>query len=710
MMKLKFLFVPVIFTLISAFVPPVPDEGMFPLSEIRNLDLKEYGLKIDIDEVYNPKGTSLIDALVKVGGCTGSFISDEGLMITNHHCTFSHVQAASTTEENYLENGFLAKERSEEIPAAGLTARITVSYEDVSDRILKAAEGAPDISKRMDAISEEINKIVKEEQRKDSTIEAAVSEMFTGESYVLFRYKVINDVRLVYVPPMNIGNFGGETDNWIWPRHTGDFTFIRAYVAPDGTPAKYSIDNIPFKSKKFIQVNADGVNEGDFVFILGYPGRTYKNQPSYFIEHQEKYTLPFVQNLYEWIIDLYLEAGVDNPELALELSSKIKSLANTEKNYRGKLQGLERLNLVERKREEETELLNFINSDPVRKEKYGITLGEIERVYNEIFSYGIYPYVMSNLSRQVNLYRLAEILIEKQIESRKPDSERKTLYNKENIGKLKSTVNGLYKNMHPAIEGRVFAKILTEASKHPETKKLLEAGNIKNPDAFALLMYQTTLLKDRKKYMELLEGSDISEVDDQFIDYAARLEDMEQDYDERMVELNGRLNILIAQYMDAKREWISRSFVPDANSTLRLTYGYIRGYNPADATYYSPVTTVKGIIEKGKEKGDYEINNKLVELYNNKDFGRFKDSELNDVPVALLYNTDTSGGNSGSPVLDAYGRLIGVNFDRAFEATINDYAWSEDYSRSIGVDIRYVLWVTQKIGGADYLLKEMGVL
>jgi hypothetical protein len=709
MRNFKYLIIPVVFTIISAFVPPPPEEGMFPLSEIRQLDLKEYGLRIDIDEVYNPEGTSLVDALVNVGGCSGSFISPEGLMITNHHCTFGSVQRVSTTETNYLENGFLARTKAEELPAEGLTCRITVSYEDVSEQILKAAKDAPDISKRIEAINERIEQIVKEEEEKDPSIEARVSEMFAGESYVLFRYKVINDVRLVYVPPINIGNFGAETDNWVWPRHTGDFTFIRAYVAPDGTPAAYSPDNVPFTPKKYIQVNPDGVNEEDFVFILGYPGRTFKNHPSYLVEHHNNYQLPFIQHFYEWMIKLYNEIGEDDPEFELAMSTKVKSLANVEKNYRGKMQGINRLNLVEKKREEEKELQNYIDSNPGLRYEYGNVLNEIEDVYKQIFNYGVFPFVMRNLSQNVSMYRLAEILVEKEAESRKPDDDRKSLYRKDSAKRLKAVVEALFDNMYPELDERIFTKILTESAKHPETKMLVEDGG-RNIPAYAVVLLRNTFVTDKKKYMEMLESGRASESGDPFISYVARLEKFETEYDNKMTELQGRLNILLAQYMDARRKWLSKSFVPDANNTLRLTYGYIRGYSPADATYYSPITTVKGIIEKGREEGDYAINEKLVELYNNKDFGRFRDPVLNDVPVGILYNMDTSGGNSGSPILDAYGRLVGVNFDRAFEATINDYAWSEDYSRSIGVDIRFVLWVTQKIGGADYLLKEMGVL
>ncbi|MFN5705931.1 MAG: S46 family peptidase, partial [bacterium] len=251
-----------------------PEEGMFPLSEIQKVDLKKAGLKIDQKEVYNPNGLSLIDALVNVGGCTGSFLSDAGLIITNHHCAFESVQLASTPENDYLTNGFVAKTMEQEIPAKNLTCKITDSYEDVSDKILSSVKDVNDPVERINAINKKITEIIKEELAKDASIKPEISEMFIGRTYVLFRYKIIKDVRLVYIPQRAIGEFGGESDNWVWPRHTGDFSFLRAYVAKDGSAATYSKENVPYKPKKFLKVNPNGANDGDFVFILGYPGRT----------------------------------------------------------------------------------------------------------------------------------------------------------------------------------------------------------------------------------------------------------------------------------------------------------------------------------------------------------------------------------------------------------------------------------------------------
>lgn len=701
-------------TLSLGYIPTQPDEGMFPLSDIKNINLNEKGLKISVDEVYNPDGVSLVDALVKIGGCTGSFVSDEGLIITNHHCVFGIVSRVSTVENNYLENGFLAGSREEEIPAKGLTCRITDSYEDVSAEVLQAANTAEDISQRTTAISKKIKEIVEREEKKDSTIKAEVSEMFVGEQYVLFRYKTINDVRLVYVPPRTIGEFGGESDNWIWPRHNGDFSFVRAYVSPNGSSATYSKDNVPYKPKKFLTINPNGVNEEDFVFILGYPGRTFKHMPSQFLIMQQKYQLPYVQDVFSWLIDLYEKRGENDPEFALDIVGEIQGLANTEKNYRGKIQGLERLKLIQKKQDEEKQLQQYIDSNPALKEKYGTVLKDIDDVYKEIFESGRRGLVLTMLSRNVDYYRLAELFIDYKKEMMKSETERKSIYKEDKKDEFYSTITNLYNNFMPDLEPQILYKILVDASTFDELIALepfKSFASVKDKQKFISELYEDTFIKDSKDFFELLEDNDetLEDIDDPYLNLvksAVELGDAER---KKSQVREGKINILLAKLNDVKRQWLNKSFVPDANSTLRLTFGYVRGYSPRDATYYYPNTTLTGLIEKGKETGDYRLNKKIKELYDKKDFGQFVHPKLNDVPVNFIYNMDTSGGNSGSPIMDAYGRLVGINFDRSFEATVNDYTWSEQYSRSIGVDIRYVLWVAQKVSGADYLLKEMGI-
>lgn len=715
------LLLPVIVLAVSSFLfvgSTPPEEGMYPLSEISKIDLKKAGLKIDVSEIYNPNAPSLVDALVRVGGCTGSFVSNEGLILTNHHCTFDYVRQASTVDQNYLEDGFLAETREQEIPAKGLTCLITVGYEDVSDKVLAAAEGK-DVAERIEAIRAKSRQLVEEVKASDPSLTAEVSEMFVGQTYILFKYKTIRDVRLVYAPPRNIGEFGGETDNWVWPRHTGDFTFIRAYVAPDGSPAEFSKDNVPYQPRRFLQVNPEGVDEEDFVFILGYPGRTFRHYPAAFTKMHRDYRLPYIENLFRDLIDLFEAAGKNDPEKALALSSQIKSLANTQKNYLGKMLGMRRLQLVEKQQKEEQELAAFIQSNAELKGKYPNLLSDINKVYGKIerterprLFYGFAERVVGLLEGGSTILNISE-------ELQKPDAERRNPFKEENLEKTLDSYKEFFATYYPDVDKAAFIRVFSGAAKLPEftdyspLKEFTEADNKEEAvKRFADDLYAKTRVKDFDSFRELVRMSpaDLRKLNDPLFVLIDELDDTFDPVLKDFNVLNGQLNLLLAQYLDVKKAWQDKSFIPDANSTLRLTYGYIRGYSPADATFFSPVTTVTGLMEKAMSGNeDFVKNVKIAELVAKKDFGRFVHPRLKDLPVALLYNMDTTGGNSGSPVLDAYGRIIGLNYDRAFEATINDYAWSESYSRSIGVDIRFVLWVTQKVGGADHILKELGV-
>ena len=316
------------------------DEGMWPISEIHKLNLQSKGLEISTTEIYNPEGISLIDGICKINGCTGSFVSPDGLILTNHHCAFGAIQDASSKENDYIKNGFLAQNRSQEIEARGYTVRITESYRDVSNNVLSAVSDTMDLAERTKAIEKKIKEIVKETEKQHPGKRAEVAEMFIGKTYVLFSYTYLKDVRLVYAPPRSIGEFGGEIDNWMWPRHTGDFSFMRVYVAPNGSPAEYSPHNKPYHPKKHLQVCPSGVNEEDFVFIFGYPGRTFRHRTSYYLAYQEQIRMPYVEQLYNWQISVMEKISENNRTLALKHLSRIKGRSNTTKNYRGRLNGL----------------------------------------------------------------------------------------------------------------------------------------------------------------------------------------------------------------------------------------------------------------------------------------------------------------------------------------------------------------------------------
>jgi len=698
------------------------DEGMYPLSEIHKLNLKAKGFKIAPQELYNPQGVSLVDAIVQVGGCTGSFVSNEGLILTNHHCAFGAVQAASTAEKDYLTNGFLAASHGEEIPAKGYFCRITESYRDVSAEVLSAAKENMSFAERAKAFEQKIKEIVAAEEAKAKDIRAEVAEMFAGKSYVLFIYRNIKDVRLVYVPPRSIGEFGGETDNWVWPRHTGDFSFMRAYVAKDGSTAEYSPDNVPYKPRRILKVAPQGVDENDFVFILGYPGRTYRHQTSFFYEYHEKYFLPTTADWNAWQIDMMEAAGKNDPEVVIRLSSRIKGLANVKKNYRGKLQGFHRLNLLEKKRQEERELQTFITAEPNRKAQYGAVLPEIGKIYREIMAEAPRALVLNRIIGSSTLLGAGYTAFKLSTQLQKEDLQREPAYMNRNLPALKQRLERAYADRNDDIDKLFLKEILKQASQLPEGQKIAAVdAMIKNSTDGAAEATINKFVEDAHAGSKLREAAfcesllsmkpeEIRGLKDPFIEFAAALEADFEKAREADRERQGALDKLMAQLVEAKQMWRQTDFIPDANRTLRLTFGRIRGYSPNDAVTYEPITTLAGVYQKTLRGGeDFEVPSRLIDLWRAKDFGKFKSAKRQDVPVAILYDTDTTGGNSGSPVLNAYGELVGVNFDRSYEATINDYQWSTAYSRSIAVDIRYVLWVIQKFAGAGFLLQELGI-
>lgn len=715
-MKKFFAFVTVLvsFVLLSSHTNKKMEEGMFPLSEMKNINLQQIGLKMAPQDLYNPNGTSLIDAIVRVGGCTGSFLSNDGLIVTNHHCAFGFVTAISTPQHNYMKEGFLAKTRGEERLAQGLVCKITASYEDVSVKVLAGTESIADPNERLQRIATNIRNITTAENKANKDLQCEISEMFTGRTYVLFRYKLLKDVRLVYVPARSIGEYGGELDNWVWPRHSGDFAFLRAYVAPDGSAAEYSEKNIPYKPAKFLKVNPKGVKENDFVFVLGYPGRTYRHQPAKFFEYHEAFYLKYISEMYDWQINKMEEMSKGNDSLEIRYAGRMKSLANTTKNFKGKLQGFRRAGLTKQKAEDEKQLEQFIAADPSLRNKYSEVIPRINTIYGEIIANAPrnlwYDFVYSTvpaLQFAATIDNYADAFNELKTDSAK---DAFILKQKPRIEQMLSRYLSSYDKTleHAALINMLERAQGLDAQNRIQTIDAMMAKKI-NFIKFTDELFTKSIFCSPEKVKALYE-KDVKKlfaIKDPMKTFASSLNQEMNPEDEKDRKRESELNLLMAKYVDAKSIWKQKQFIPDANGTLRFTYGSVKGYTPNDGEYNKPFTTLTGVIEK--ESAEFELLAVIKELHKARDYGSFMHPDLNDLPVNILYNLDTTGGNSGSPVMNAYGELIGVNFDRAYTATINDYAWNETYSRSVAVDIRYVLWVLQKVAKADNLLKEMNV-
>lgn len=686
------------------------DEGMFPLSDLNRVDLKKAGLKIKQSDIYNPGQVGLVDALVRVGGCTGSFVSKEGLIITNHHCAFGAVQLASSIDNDYLTNGFVARSREQEIEAKGLTIRITDSYEDVSARVLNATEKATTPAERVQFIAQESRKIAAEAEQTDPSIKAEVSEMFIGKSYVLFRYKTIEDVRLVYVPKRSIGEFGGESDNWVWPRHTGDYSFLRAYVGADGKPAKFSSANVPYQPKKHLKVNPKGVQEEDFTFILGYPGRTFRHRPAQYIEYQEKYLLPYTASLFGFQNEMMREAGSQDKATEIALATRIQRNSNVRKNYQGKMKGLKNISLVQSKEQEDAALAAFIIQTPELKAKYSTLMADIDGLYKEVFSDAERELWFGQIYNSTSLLGVARHL--NSFKAGMLKSGNANAFFQANAPKLKENLTADYASYRLNVDLPIFSRMISDAQNLPQSQRILAVDNRSATNNFAQNLLKDSKLSNPEFVLNTLLASSesLQSYTDDVLNFQSELSQQIVSIQPESARRDGVLNKLMGDYVAVKELFQKKNFIPDANSTLRLTYGYIRGYSPEDAVYMSPITSLKGVFEKGRSGMEaYLFPAALLTAWELKDFGKYAMKELNDVPVNILYNMDTTGGNSGSPIMNAYGELIGVNFDRAYDATINDFAWNESYSRSIGVDIRYVLWIADKIDNAGFLLKEMGI-
>ncbi len=695
------------------------DEGMWLLDQLKDLPWKQMqqrGLQLSPEQVYHLK-----DAVVIIDGGTGEVVSPNGLILTNHHVAFGAIQRASTPEQNYIQKGFIARSREEEIPIPGYEVVFTVDFKDVTDEVLKAVHEGMTPLERYEALAHRQKEIEDKYENKKKHLEAEVVEMFSGMKYYLFLYRRYKDVRLVYAPPQSIGNYGGDIDNWMWPRHTGDFSFFRVYADKKGNPADYSKENVPLKTDVYFPISRAGVREGDFTFIMGYPGRTYRYRSSYSIAYHQNVNYPFQIDLFQTAIHTLEQEAKKNPEVAIKVSGFIKGLNNGLKNNQGMLDGFRKLHLLEKKRKMEQELQAYIDSHPEMKKKYGHVLQDIGKLYDNLMTYAQRRNVLRALSfasLPATVYQAYRYAIEKE----KKESERDPAFSEKNIERTIEHLKNRNAMFVRDADKALMKVFLKKALELPEGQRLAFVDEIVQGktgaeaeaaiDAWVDELYEKSQFKDLNSVIPLFDKSrkELEAMHDPMIEYARKYAEVMMPIETKNKEFAGAISMLRPQYIRAIYEWKGGLLYPDANRTLRFTYGDVKGYMPRDAVIYLPKTSLKGVIEKNTGEPPFNAPEKLVELYNNKDYGPWMDNELNDIAVDFLHTTDITGGNSGSPVLNGKGELIGVAFDGNYEAMTSDYQYNIQLTRTISVDIRYVMFILDKFDHVEYLLKELKVV
>lgn len=693
------------------------DEGMWLpmlLEKLNEKQMKSLGMKISAADIYNINKGSLKDAIVSFGGfCTGEVISDKGLVLTNHHCGFDAVQNHSTLDHNYIRDGFWSKNNAEELPNAGLFVTFIVRIEDVTKAALNGVTAAMSETERQSAIDKNINGINKE-AKKESFQKSFVRAFFEGNQYYMFVTETYTDIRLVGAPPSSIGNFGKDTDNWMWPRHTGDFSMFRIYAGKDNKPADYSPDNVPYTPKKSLSISLDGMAEKDFTMVFGFPGRTMEYLHSAAVEQIVKVNDPAkvaIRDKALTVIDGFMRK---DEQIKIQYAAKYASVSNAWKKWQGEILGLTRTDGVGKKKVYEAEFQKRVNANPLWKTQYGSLLGELGSVYAAFQPYGLARDYYLEITSRIELLSIAAQL-NSLIAAYDKDGESGLT---QRLPVVKKALGELYAEYSPGVDKKLF-EVLLEMYVNDQDKKyrspLLEELLSASGGSFTALarrMYDETPYTGATETMKLLDKPAVELVADLKNRPSIQLSrDLLKTYQtavqSQLTELQNRINQLQRTYMQAQMDvFKEKAFYPDANSTLRVTYGNVKGYEARDAARYDYYTYLDGVLEK-YVPGDYEFDvpQKLRDLYAKKDYGQY--GKNGKMPVCFIAANHTTGGNSGSPALDAYGNLVGLNFDRVWEGTMSDINYDPSICRNIMVDIRYVLFIIDKYAGAGHLVKEM---
>jgi hypothetical protein len=681
-------------------------------------EMKSLGLKIKADDLFNNEKPSIKDAICQFdGGCTGEMISPEGLLLTNHHCGFDAIQQLSTLEKNYVDNGYWAKNRSEELPADGVTAMFVIRIEDITAMALRDVQEGMAERDRQAQIDKNLQQL-KVNTKKEAWQDILFRAFYNGNQYYMFITATYKDVRLVGTPPASIGKFGSDTDNWVWPRHTGDFSIFRVYADKDNKPAAYSPNNVPFKPKHFLPISVDGIKEGDFTLVYGFPGRTDEYLPASAISLTERAIDPLridIRDRALKIIDGYMRK---DPDVKISYIAQYSYIANGWKKWQGEVLGLRKSKAVDQKKAYEAEFTNRVENNIDWKYRYGNVLPRLNEVYTQIEPYRIaaenYAETFQRNNQLLSLAAAYNPLLEMVDQNKLDEFEKKKPEYREKLA-------AYFRDYRPHVDQAVFTNL---AERYANTVKaewgadlVKEAAN-KAGGYEALtrkLVYNSVFSsKNRLDSMLNLPAQAFTEgmrKDPAFAFWRSLQDNYSKNLQPKLAELTPQLTLLQRQYMDAQMKvFREKRFFPDANSTLRVTYGKVRGYEPRDAVQYGYQTDLDGVMEK-YVPGDYEFDvpARLLELWKNKDYGQYSTPD-GRLPVAFIATNHTTGGNSGSPALDAKGNLIGLNFDRVWEGTMSDLNYDPAICRNIMVDARYILFIIDKYAGAGHLLQEMKIV
>lgn len=686
------------------------DEGMYAPNQIAGLDLKKQGLKIKPEEIYNANGGGLTDAVIRLSiGCSAEFVSPDGLILTNHHCAFDALVKASTPESDLVEDGFKADNRAGEIAAQGYSIFITERVEDVTSKInngtagLSGAQLAAAIKKNTDDL------LAAEKAKAPNGSAVRIQTLNNGFFHYLYQTREIKDIRVVYAPPRNIGVFGGDPDNFEWTRHTGDFTFLRAYTAPDGTAASYSPNNVPYKAKKYLTMNIGGLKENDFVFVLGYPGGTTRYRESQSIEYARDANFPFLADWLDARSNALRQIGESDEEKRIKFQSDIANFDNSNKVFGGGATRIKQSQVVEKRRAEEARFATWVAADPARQQKYGNVLSELAAVSAESNRYAKRDVVVRRIPDGTTPMLLAIV---------RAVAEGKMLNDAERTARLEEIKKAL-DGRETLYEQEMIKYFLKAFDELPADQKFDGAENLfKSFEGSARRSAEAAFAENvaNGKYwtadtVAALYGPqtmDIRPERDNVINFVRALLKEKEAANQRAAVFASKIDRLRLLYQQGMAEMKGIKPYPDANSTLRFSYGHIKGYSPREAEYRSPFTTIKGMLEKDSGVNPFDMPQKLKDLQAAKDFGRFGSGD--SVVVNFISSTDIIGGNSGSPILNANGEQVGICFDGNFEGLGNDFFYDPNLNRTISVDIRFVLFVTEKVGGAGWILDEMKIV